>query len=188
MTKVASTDEAMAFAKQEVLAAMTDPIDIGGISVRLLSKQDNREFACWTMANVAKSSPGRLAEYVDYAMQGWGLAQDAMQRLISEIEATGAPLPPPLSSYAAMLKVASPRKLPGQKREDNFLRDIAIALTVQRVRDRYELTPTARHGNASACGVVSEALGAHGINVTYKQVETIWGKVGKMIEPDPQPS
>ncbi|TGR05417.1 hypothetical protein EN833_23385 [Mesorhizobium sp. M4B.F.Ca.ET.190.01.1.1] len=187
MTKNAAISEALAYARERVSFARSTPIDIlpGLPPVRFLSKADGRHFVQEMMKNLARADGQFLAEYADYASQGWGIADGAMRELIVETIRGGKPLDPPLSAYSALLASEPPRKKPGKEKADNIFRDIAIALIVDDVSTRFDLSPTSngKSDNPSACRVVATALDAANIRKGYKLVEGIWARFGKMLRP-----
>lgn len=177
-----NNDKALEYA---TIFARDTPVEVmpGMSSVRFLSKADSKRAFKELMKGIAKSDTGRLAEYADYASQGWGLADGDMRELIMELVRAGQQLPPLLSAYSTLLAVDPPRKVSGPERADNVFRDIAITLIVNEVAEVFNLTPTARGENRSACRVVAEALTGAKIPMGHKQVEQIWNRVDRMLRP-----
>ncbi|MBZ9910129.1 hypothetical protein LB557_29430 [Mesorhizobium sp. BR115XR7A] len=186
MTKNADTAEALAYAKGRVRFARDTPIDIvdGLPSVRFLSKVDGRRFVQEMIKNLARSDDSFLAEHTEYASQGWGIADAAIRDLIVETVRGGSPMLPSLSAYSALLTAGPVPKKPGKEKADNIFRDIAIALIVDDVSTRFNLSPTSngKSENPSACRVVAKALEAANMLKGHKLVEDIWKRFGSSVK------
>ena len=133
------------------------------------------------MKAFAASHVFALDEVVYLADRGSATAQGVLRELIAErmerLEEPGAIL------RAAAIRLLNPAtRKPGPGKTDNFLRDLAIALLVAELRDRYKLKPSRTSASKrpqqppSACSIAAQALveAAIGVSVSPKTVERIW--------------
>lgn len=181
MTEIMSPRDnaALAFAREKLLQMRDERLDaFAGIEAAWLDKADNRTFAVEMMKRYAMGSPANLMNLVDYARQGWGLADRALRELILEYINRGQMLPTYLAAYNMEIVQQRPPRRPAREKADYFLRDIAITSLIIVLIDRFGLTPYGRH--SSACSIVAEALGAVKINMNYKAVAEVWRRYGKV--------
>lgn len=174
---------ALDFAKSEIEKWRDEPIDLFGIPLLWFDKQDNRRLARQIIKWTALEHPSRMMTVVDWARQGWGLADDALRELIVEYLDRGQQLPTYLASYNMDVAAGRHRRTRGQQKADNFLRDIAITIIVERVADSFGIKPTGRSARRkSACGVVAEALASTpgAANLGEKGVAEIWRRYGRI--------
>ena len=169
------------FARLEILSWRDEPVSVFGMSLCWFDKLDNRRLAREVLKRTASASPERIMVVVDWAKQGWDLADEALRELIVEYLDRGERLPTYLRAYAMDVAAGPTRRLRGQKKSDNFLRDIAITITVDRLCKSYGLKPTGRSArHKSACAIVAEALSSTpGVaNLSEKGVAEIWRRYG----------
>lgn len=171
------------FARREIASIRDEPINIFGLDLRWFDKSDNRRLASEAIKVCALANPIQMMTVIGWAQQGWGLAEEALRGLISEYIANGEQLPAELAAYNVELINRRPPKVRGQQKSDNFLRDIAISIVVQRVAEQFGLRPTGRSArHLSACAVVARALTeTPGVtNLSEKGVAEIWRKYGNI--------
>ena len=78
--------EALAFARKEISWSRHNKLPILGVPINWFDKTDGRMLALQAMKAVAmRDTPGMMAA-VDYAKQGWDLAQEALKDILLEYD------------------------------------------------------------------------------------------------------
>lgn len=128
----------------------------------------------------ALAHPSNTIIIVDYARQGWDLADTALRELILEFHDRREQLPTYLASYnmeiVHEIGERSPRPR-GPKKSDIFLRNIVLASIIGDVAERFGLNPTRNRTAArkpSACLIVAQALATNGMALSEDALVTIW--------------
>jgi hypothetical protein len=115
------------------------------------------------------------------ALAGEPECQQILRELIKELRSRGEPTPHEFGTFEMELLSGNiaPAHWPGPKKKDEFSRNIAIALCVAVICDRYKLKPTGRSAlKRSGCAVVGQALAVIGQQMDYETVKTIWRAYG----------
>ena len=120
---------------------------------------------------------GGLRELIEGA-QSSPLDFRALQEAVSHLLETQKPIPNELVKWSLLVaagNMTSPNVGPGRSPYTNQVRDALIAQTVQALVD-CGLNATRNEASApeSACDAVSEALNAHGVELSYAGVAKIW--------------
>jgi hypothetical protein len=128
----------------------------------------------------ASSAEGRM-RLVELALGGEPDAAAVLRTLMLEMKSRGLPLTTELQYYSMTVLQrggVQPAQPPAQKKKQELLRDICIAMTVAALIDRFGLKPTERppRTGRSACAIVAKALGEAHMQVGYKAVEKIWDR------------
>jgi hypothetical protein len=186
--------EALAFAREKVRFFRDNPVPfMGGPEFYWLDKADNRRPILQIIKTCALSHPTTMMEIADVARAGWSLAHDALRELILEFKQRHEELPTYLDAYNMEIvhNDGRPRHVPGKRKADYFLRDIAILIVVGLVVDRFGFHPTRDtrgkgRRNLSACYVVSQALGEERLGLGEAAVAKVWSKLGHNWRPDLQ--
>lgn len=143
---------------------------------------DNNRFFRDQIKLLANLQPTFLIQTVEDARNGWTVAHEALREMILEHQNSRQPMPTYLEAYAMYLvENGVPKKLPGQRKEANILRDIAITCSVLMVSERFNMRPTRNpttKKRASGCSIVAEASG-----LTESDVISIWGRYGWALKP-----
>ena len=130
------------------------------------------------MRAINKLREGRLLELIEGA-QSSPLDFRTLQAVMSYLLETGKPIPSELNEWA--LPVAAgimecPRGKPGRSPYTNVVRNELITKTVQTlVGCGLSATRNEISDPESACDAVSEALNAHGVELSFESVAKIWG-------------
>ncbi|MEY9182346.1 hypothetical protein [Bradyrhizobium sp. USDA 313] len=105
-------------------------------------KQESQRFVRQMMRHMARS-PSGMIDLCNLARAGLGLADQTARELILEYEHARELMPPALLAYN--MELVDPRRgyrrLTSQKKEDRFLRDIAITVIIGDVCSRFRLKP-----------------------------------------------
>ena len=174
---------AMTDARAEVARYRDNSINLFGVDVLYLGRDQGRAFVVHMLKGYAVRHPLCMMEIVTDARTGWRLADQALRELIVEFKDRGEPLPTYLESDAMDLAAGNhPRFLPGRDGADAYIRDIAITTIIGQLVTRHNLKATGRNRrNKSACEIVAEALGETSMTMSYDAVARIWKKWGRWL-------
>jgi hypothetical protein len=119
--------EALKYAREFVRQIREEKIEWFGVPLSWFDKPDNRRAAMEFMKKAAKDTPLAMIDLVNVARAGGDLAYDAARELILEYQHDCVEMPPSLTAFN--MELIDPRhrhrKQRGQKRADNYMRDIA---------------------------------------------------------------
>jgi hypothetical protein len=175
LTNIDQNNQALGFARNMILRLHGDG--------QMFSAGDSRAFFRSILQGALVTAEGRLM-LVEYALAGEAEAQALLRSLILEAVSTGRELPVEVGYYKMILirDGVAPVHWGGPKAADAYTRDIAIAMTVSAVCDKFALKPTGRSARKrSGCAIVAEALDAIGLRMSASNVETIWKKLGRSM-------
>jgi hypothetical protein len=120
-----------------------------------------------------------MMNIADCAREGSSIAEEALRELILEATDRGESLPIYLRAVSMDFIRGGRRGLPGRKPADTYLRDIAIAVIVAEIVQRFNLRPTGRSARTrSVCFIVAKALAEAKMQKGYKAVERAWIRYG----------
>jgi hypothetical protein len=163
--------DVVAFARAEIACLRNNPVD----GVRVLDQGDNRRYSRQIMKALALAHPLHLMEIADYARAGWTLADEALRELIVEFLDRGESMPTYLAAYNMELARGNIRHPPGPRKEDRFLRDLALVVVMEIVAGRFGLNPTRSSSRRpSAASVVAKAA-----QMSESAVVTLWRRYGE---------
>src|SRR5262249_35828221 len=125
--------DAVNHARETVRKIRDEKIPFFGLPLSWFQKSESRRFVLEFMKQAAKHPSGLgMMDLANYARAGWDLADDALRELYIEHEHRNESMPPPLRSY--IMERTDPRRVyrrpRGQKKSDNFLRDLAVTVVV----------------------------------------------------------
>jgi len=184
--------EVLAYARKLVRMVRDEQISFCGQPLSWLEKVDSQRFARQTMKQMA-SFPFGMMDLCNLARAGWGLADEAARELIQEYSHRREDMPPTLVAYN--MEIIDPRRvyrrLPSQKKEDRFLRDLAIVWVVGDVCSKFRLKPMrqrrskpSKHDRFSGCSIVAEAITAELMPLGESAVVEVWRRYGRMAFPN----
>ncbi|WP_441259624.1 hypothetical protein AB7008_23700 [Bradyrhizobium sp. 521_C7_N1_3] len=184
LAEIAEAD-AVAYARQLVCMVRDEKLEFCGVPLNWFDKGDNHLAARKLIERLAVLSPDLMLDLPHLAHAGWGLAHEALLNLHVQYEHQGKPRPPALAAY--IQELASGRTylhIPSKKREDNFLRKIAINFIVGSVCERFKMKPTrSSRRKPSGCSIVTKALADERIAIGEDAVTAIWAQLGKVAFP-----
>jgi hypothetical protein len=186
VAEIAEAD-AVAYARDLVRQARDGKIELFGVPLNGFDKDDNRTAVRKLIEYVAVASPNAMLDLPHLARAGWGLAHEALLSLHVQYEHEGKPRPPPLATY--IMECAAGRtypRVPSKKREDYFLRKIAITSIVGLVCEHFKLKPTrsrSSYRKPSGCSIVAQALGEEHMGIGEDAVTAIWQQLGNIAFP-----
>jgi hypothetical protein len=126
---------------------------------------------------------GRM-HMVDLALAGEEDGAAILREVIVEMQSRHVELPTEFQDYAnrVLAGMVPTSSWPAQKRKDQILRNIAIAMVVAAVVDQFGLKATGHSPRRrSACAVVAQALGEIRMARDYESVATIWKLYGRHL-------
>jgi len=165
--------EALAFARSKI-AQFRDG--------SMLMAEASREFVRHVMRRAALLHPLHMMTLIDFARAGEPDADIVLRTLAIEIVDRGEPLPTTLGAYIMETIRGRVRQRPARKRKNNLLRDILIVAIIDEVSSRFGLMPTGRSPQRrSACSIVAEALHEAHMQLGYKDIESIWNRLGRAV-------
>jgi hypothetical protein len=185
--EVISGETPFEYARRCVALFRDEPIRLFGAEANMLTKADNRVVVREIIKADALSHPTRMMATVDDARAGWDLSDEALRELIIEFIDRGEPLPTYLASYNMDVARGFAPRVKGQQRADRIFRNLALAVIVLLLMEKFEIRPTGRGpvGGTSACSIVARAWNKE-MKVPalqYKAIETIWSEIGPRILP-----
>lgn len=147
-----------------------------------LSKEGGRRATIANLKIFAMTGAPQMAAIIQYADEGWGLADQALRELFAAFLELKQELPPPLADYMHNLALhGTPPRTTGPQKADKWLRNLAVAYAVEELVERFGL-PT--KGKGSACAIVGSAMkGSGGQILTTKAVERIWIDWSRWLKP-----
>ncbi|MBB4262674.1 hypothetical protein [Bradyrhizobium sp. CIR3A] len=160
--------------------ARSNKVDILGVSIGFVSEGDGRRFAKEQMKRFGAAHVDNRLAMMTAAMEGDGLAQDALMELWREMESRGERCEL-LTKHAAQTSVAPPRRKTGDSQQAHLFRDIAIVALVEALcKPPFSLKATrgaavrAKGGPASACSIVAGqfGLGEDSVDKIWKRLKT----------------
>ncbi|WP_143273373.1 hypothetical protein [Bradyrhizobium canariense] len=183
--------EALAYAREFVRMIRDQQITFWGQPLHWFARADNRQFARERMKGAA-STPQGMMDLCNLARTGWGLADEAARELIIDYQHRGEDMPPTLVAYN--MEIVDPRRvwrqLSAPKKEDRFLRDLAITGIVGDVCRKFSLKPmrqrTSKRDRPSGRAIVAEALQAEHMALGESAVVDVWRRYGRIAFPNPQ--
>ena len=166
------------FAREEVAWFRHNKLPIFGVPINWFDKDDARKFALETLRAVAMRDTPSMMAVVDFAKQGWDLAQDVLKNILLDFDNYDVEPPNYLKVYRMDLIDGRVQQRQGKSRSDDFFRDIAVVVTIRKVCEKFGVKPTRYDGSPrqSGCSIVSAALRAEGITLQESAVVTIWGR------------
>ncbi len=186
VAEIAEAD-AVAYARELVRQVRNEKLELFGVQLNAFDREDNRALVRGLIEQIAVSSPSCMMDLPHLARAGWGLAHEALLSLHVQYEHAGKPRPPPLATY--IMECAAGRtypQVPSKKRENNFLRKIAITSIVGSVCERFKLKPTrsrSSYRKLSGCSIVAQALGEEHTAIGEDAVTAIWQQLGNVAFP-----
>jgi hypothetical protein len=190
MAEIAEAD-AVAYARELVRTVRDEKLELCGVQLNWFDRGDNHAGARKLIERFAILSPNLMLDLPHLARAGWGLAHEALLNLHVQYEHEGKPRPPALAAYIQELAAGRTYPhVPSKKREDNFLRRIAITFIVGSVCERFHLNPT-RSGSRkpndrrkpSGCSIAAKALGEERMAIGEDAVTAIWAQLGNVAFP-----
>lgn len=184
MTQLPATIEearAIGYVKGYVESWTSKKIDIMGVQVGLLDRDDARKFCVEQLKISGLRSADQRLSMISYALAGDGLSQDALLELYLEMTSTPDRLDLCIhvQSYIALIQRNPPARTKGQSYEPNLFRDRAILSLVDGLRQPpYNLSATrnyaarSRNLKPSACSIVANALG-----MSEDSVDKVWKRL-----------
>jgi hypothetical protein len=144
----------------------------------------SREWLAEALCDLLRRDAIEVSKIVEAADNGDAVADAALRKVYAEKRDRDETPSVTLRAYGIKAIQRGPvkRKRGRATWHDNWRRDIGIAVLVFLTIRRFGLLPTRnreqrRREQASACSVVSAALGRHHINVDEKRIENIWGRL-----------
>jgi hypothetical protein len=125
---------------------------------------------------------------VELALAGEEEADIILRAAILEYQSWHRQMPDELTEYNRKIVagMVPPPGWSGPKKKNELRRNIAIALVVAAVVDRFGLKPTGHSvRQRSACAIVAQALGEIGMALGYEAVATIWKMYGRRMHTPP---
>ena len=170
--------EAVAFARAEIAWFRDNPVSLFGIDVNFLDAGDNRRFARHAVKTHALAHPLNMMKTADYARAGWDLADEALREAIIEFLDRGEPMPTYLASYNMEVARGGFRHVPGPKKADNFFRDLALMMVVEKLVEKFGLKPTRNRASKrpSACSILAQAIG-----LSEPAIVALWQRLGRHL-------
>jgi hypothetical protein len=178
--------DARAFARSRLASFRDEPIDLFGCEFLWLDPDGNRQFAVHLLKRQAESGRAGIRQTLSDAVERrWDLADAALREIIEESDRAGRDLSDELAWYRDVIARGWTARRKGRQRAPQAMRDIALAIVLTELVERYGLLPTESDAGAngrSACSAVTEAWQAE-INsmLGYKRIEGIWNRWGPGI-------
>jgi hypothetical protein len=143
---------------------------------------------------LARSYPNDMLRAIATARAGNGDAQDAMRELADEYLYRGEKLPVPLANFQMELNAGLLQRLPARKKSSNYLRNMAFAVIIAELCDKFGLKPTRNRQSRSpsrrqsGCATLTEALKLVEMPKGFfkpgeKALEEIWRQWHLVIDP-----
>jgi hypothetical protein len=170
-----------------------EQVSFCGLQLSWFEKPESQRFARW-LAKQMSQTPQGMIDLCNLARAGWGLADEAARELIQHYKhhRRYEEMPPSLLAYDQ--EITGPRRayrqLSAPKKEDRFLRDLAICVIVGAVCGRFGLNPTRQRASKrerprpSGCSTVALALKAERMALGESAVAEAWRRFGRMAFPD----
>jgi hypothetical protein len=143
---------------------------------------------------LARSYPNDMLRAIATARAGNDDAQDAMLELANEYLHRGQTLPVPLANFQMELNAGLLQRLPARKKSSNYLRNMAFAIIIAELYDKFGLNPTRNRQSRSpsrrrsGCAILDEALKLVEMPRGFfkpgeKALEEIWRQWRLVIDP-----
>jgi hypothetical protein len=183
MSKLVATveaAEALEYARSFILRAAAVPLAGAAHVGSPFEAEESRAFLRNGLRISLETVDGRMW-LADMALAGEPESQIILRDLILELHSRHEPTPKEFGGFEMKLLRGDiqPAHWPGPKKKDEFTRNIAIALCVAAVCDRFKLKPTGRSARKrSGCAIVGQALAVIEQQMSYEAVKTIWRAYG----------
>jgi hypothetical protein len=158
--------------------ARSNKLDVLGVNVGFLDRDDGRRFAKEQMKRFAAFHVDNRLVMMTCAREGDGLAQEALLELWRESNSLGLRCDF-LNAYIAETQINPPRRSSGESQQAHLFRDIAlVALVADLQKPPFNLRPTrglavrTKGGSPSGCSVVASQFG-----LGEDSVDKIWKRL-----------
>lgn len=171
--------EAIQYARQMVDRLKNSRFDFMGTEdIAALNKESGRRMVRDMLKRFGYKHVDNRAIIADYARDGWGTADEALREMWREMSSKGETCHY-LNAYIADVTRGAIKRSPGQRKEDNFFRDVGVTALIIELMDRYGLRPTRNpttQKRLSACAIVAQTMG-----MSEPAVVAIWHRLGPAV-------
>lgn len=174
--------EAIEFARRHIASVRDGKLNLVGVGAGKWFEGGESRRVCELMfRDWILSGPLNLMMAVRLARAGYEPFEEVLRKLILEYKLADryADMPVYLRGFDIDMDVTAGVRLPkrtGPRRYGDTLRDVVVALLVNRVAERFSLKPTRNRAShkPSACSVVARALELERMAMSERNVVQLW--------------